>query len=959
MGVAVGTAPGPGYVGWDGQLTPMFLRASNVVLTGDKHKETANDNTHIPGSAQKYLAQKAAFRLAKVKGIELLEKNNDKKLEELQLKAREGNPDRGKVKEIFFDMGKHFAMFLNDIFNDFGDKFPRILLLTGRITKQAVSVKDGNGNKISIPIESGKAFHNGIIEGIKSLPNLGDLEIKYPDDVVKDEKLREFSQAYGAIYLVNQKIQRKNNKAGTPDVSSPIKAILKLNINNNVKSGVIKEIIEKRFQELSCGDRDIFAYKFIDTSSQKVTLGSGAEIEVVLFNLREEYVNQQNDDNSLCPFCNILDKQVLAEIEIEGREYKLIANKFPYAPFHLNLVSKEHREQSLDAKRVEDALLVLKAMGEDYEATFNSPGAGHSVYHLHFQIFKKQTNIWKYIDAYGPAKEGLIVGWPAPAFMFKEKDIENLSEATLIDINNLSLKNMPYNLSFNLRKNNPRAILFPRQDEYAEINLNGSHKLKFASLEMTGHILIANEELYRKLAEVGLTQRDIENVYASSALGALMRTPSTNIHAGRVPGELNNEELPEGMEWFGGDLEGTIFESTIYRPLASEELRKAVNRIIICASSEGLGDNTISEPLLIASVQKSFPGVQTYVFSFHPYFYRHGYNSLKIIELDYSYRVVSDLSRVVKQIKESLALIKKDEEDGIEYKTLVFRKTGFIESNEFREELLGSFVSVEIGGTFIDPAMTFYAEGNNDKGVTIETSLNSNAIYEITAIGLFDMGLELISDRSYLSVSEDKAVGLWKRLENKGYSGNRKLATIVTEGKSQGRWLNGELRKTVQGLVDRGYVVAFDLGHKDAVRTELAGLVGEYRADFKENILDIPVLGIEDMMMLLRLSYLVVSVETGLMHLAVALDKSTIGLIPKGSRVIDWKPINADNFVAIERDSFNEMKAEEILRAVDKFKSSSPLDALVRIYSANIRTGKHTFTWGRPAKESNILKLLG
>ncbi|MFA5350183.1 MAG: type I phosphomannose isomerase catalytic subunit [Candidatus Omnitrophota bacterium] len=60
------------------------------------------------------------------------------------------------------------------------------------------------------------------------------------------------------------------------------------------------------------------------------------------------------------------------------------------------------------------------------------------------------------------------------------------------------------------------------------------------------------------------------------------------------------------------------------------------------------------------------------------------------------------------------------------------------------------------------------------------------------------------------------------------------------------------------------------------------------------------------------------------------------------------------------------LNGKEFAKLVKEFKAhitSSPLGkdfgSLVRIYSANIRTGKHTFTWGRPAKESNILKLLG
>jgi len=619
LGIAVGTAPGAGYVGSDGRLTPMFLRASNVVLTDDRRKETANDNTGIPGSAQKYLAQKGSFRLAAEKQIELLAEANDEKLEELQLKAREGDTNKENVIAIFQDMGRHFALFLNEIFNDFGEIFPKTLLLTGRITKQVVAGQ---------AVESGKAFHDGIIEGIKTLPNLQNLKIIYPDDVVRDEKLREFSQAYGTIYLVNQKI--KNNG------SSPV---------NTGSSKMIREFI-----------------------------GTG---------------------------------------------------------------------------RVDES---------------------------------------------------------------------------------------------------------------------------------------------------------------------------------KVPGTINKEELPDGMSWLEDDLEGTIFEGTIYRPLATQELRRVTNRVIIAGSYEGLGDNVINEPLLIRSAMENFPQAQVYAFSFHPYLYQNGFDSIKIFGLAKKYGQHMDSQIVNLQVKQGLDEIQAEEAIGLDYHTVVIYRGEIIDLSEAADHLSGDFTGVELGGTIVSPINSFRKNTFQEEGTIIEQLMDSNSVYEKAVIKIFGIGLDVAADRSLVYLPEAGAQRLNQLLkEIKGYERGKKLAVVVSEGRSQGRWLNGELNKTILGLIARNYRIVFDLGHESEIRAELSNVVMKLKQEYPENIVDLS-LNMPEMTALLSLADLVIAVETGLMHLAVALEKKTVGLIPKGSRLIDWKPIYADNFISIVRDNFSAIKAEDVLAAVKKSESSSPVE---------------------------------
>ena len=54
--------------------------------------------------------------------------------------------------------------------------------------------------------------------------------------------------------------------------------------------------------------------------------------------------------------------------------------------------AKDASAQVADKTRIEDALIVLKAMGKEYESSFNSMRAGGSLGHLHFHFFKTYSN---------------------------------------------------------------------------------------------------------------------------------------------------------------------------------------------------------------------------------------------------------------------------------------------------------------------------------------------------------------------------------------------------------------------------------------------------------------------------------------------------------------------------------------------------------------------------------------
>ncbi|HDZ76719.1 MAG TPA: HIT domain-containing protein, partial [Candidatus Omnitrophica bacterium] len=318
--------------------------------------------------------------------------------------------------------------------------------------------------------------------------------------------------------------------------SSAIIPVIRL--DRNVGYGAITKTIEGRFNKLvASGDKDIVDYSFTDMPQKTVTLESGAEVGIVLFNLREEYeamqikampektkpngtyasVDEAHKNRVLnetipCYFCHLYKKQIIAEVIIDNRAYYLIPNKFPYVPFHMLIVSKDKLNQSLNSVRIHDAFIILRAMGQEYETTFNSPRAGYSVPHLHFHMFRKYTNLSKFIERREKVEAGRIEGWVNKAFMFEDNDIDIPSRYLAEAIGYRLKSDKAYNTIFKVNKDNFRGVLIARNKEYAQI-LPG-HYSKFAGLEMAGHILVKDKNIYQQLISMNLSDEDIKKIYS-------------------------------------------------------------------------------------------------------------------------------------------------------------------------------------------------------------------------------------------------------------------------------------------------------------------------------------------------------------------------------------------------------------------------------------------------------------
>lgn len=161
---------------------------------------------------------------------------------------------------------------------------------------------------------------------------------------------------------------------------------------------------------------------------------------------------------------------------------------------------------------------------------------------------------------------------------------------------------------------------------------------------------------------------------------------------------------------------------------------------------------------------------------------------------------------------------------------------------------------------------------------------------------------------------------LRRLLRREGLNKKDKLAVMITLGKSQGTWCNKELYKTVSGLISNGYYVTFDLGGADDSYTALQKLITKAKKVQGKRIIELPQLDKRCLMALLSCADIVLSIETGPMHLAVALNKPTIGIIPGSLSRFDWaSPRRAANFIAIRGPEINKITSEQILKEIQRF----------------------------------------
>jgi histidine triad (HIT) family protein len=105
-----------------------------------------------------------------------------------------------------------------------------------------------------------------------------------------------------------------------------------------------------------------------------------------------------------CVFCKIAAKEIPSEIVYEDAEIVAFRDQNPRAPFHVLVVPRVHVErltdlndESLAGKLAIAATKVARDAG--HSETFrlvvnNGPGAGQSVFHVHFHVLGGRPFTW-------------------------------------------------------------------------------------------------------------------------------------------------------------------------------------------------------------------------------------------------------------------------------------------------------------------------------------------------------------------------------------------------------------------------------------------------------------------------------------------------------------------------------------------------------------------------------------
>jgi hypothetical protein len=238
-----------------------------------------------------------------------------------------------------------------------------------------------------------------------------------------------------------------------------------------------------------------------------------------------------------CPFCTMLSKQVMMDLDIEGSGYYLVMNINPWADDHMLLASKEASEQAITEARMRHMLVFAKAIGADKESVFNTAGA--SVLHFHIQSFKGETDIWKnlregrvsveFTKEEPGVKVGRIAGWPARNYYVEGTDLDKVSENTWEILSGLIASGTLYNVTVRTDGGKLRVIIYAVSD-VSKLAIAGT-------LPMGGHdVVLADQEYEQGRADLAATAENFNRSLVESSTGVASKTPVENVRAQIVLG---------------------------------------------------------------------------------------------------------------------------------------------------------------------------------------------------------------------------------------------------------------------------------------------------------------------------------------------------------------------------------------------------------------------------------------
>lgn len=104
-----------------------------------------------------------------------------------------------------------------------------------------------------------------------------------------------------------------------------------------------------------------------------------------------------------CIFCKIASGEILSDIVFRDDEVVAFRDQNPQAPLHVLVIPVEHTRSLADATDPElvgklalaAARVARDAAYSDFRVVSNSgPGAGQSVFHLHFHLLAGRPMLW-------------------------------------------------------------------------------------------------------------------------------------------------------------------------------------------------------------------------------------------------------------------------------------------------------------------------------------------------------------------------------------------------------------------------------------------------------------------------------------------------------------------------------------------------------------------------------------
>jgi len=157
----------------------------------------------------------------------------------------------------------------------------------------------------------------------------------------------------------------------------------------------------------------------------------------------------QEVDPAKFNFTKVHPREVLATLELAGRSYKVLPNKFPVVGRHLLLVDGALAPQRLTLHALE-AVASLQAAAPSFAASFNSWGAAASVNHLHIHLTDEELPLDRFpiVDApEGSSDEARLEGYPAQHAGFATTCKESLARLAAL-LAACHRTDTPYNVAF-------------------------------------------------------------------------------------------------------------------------------------------------------------------------------------------------------------------------------------------------------------------------------------------------------------------------------------------------------------------------------------------------------------------------------------------------------------------------------------------------------------------------------